>query len=287
MERYPVNIRYARELRDDIESIKRVLVPTPRGEQIPLMQLARIEVVKGPPVIKSENAKLNAWIYVDLKTSDIGSYVEAAKKAVMDNVKFPAGYSIVWSGQYEYMERANKRLSIAVPLTLAIIFLLLYFYFKSFKESLIVMLSLPFSLVGGIWYIYVLGYNMSVAVGIGFIALFGLAAETGMVMLVYLKLVYEERLKNGEIKNTDDVNKAVMDAAIMRIRAVSMTVGTTMIGLIPVMFMHGAGSQVMQRIAAPMIGGLVTSTILTLIVIPVIFAIWKSRSLKTVKAVNC
>ncbi len=280
LERYPVNIRYARELRDDIESIKRVLVTTPRKEQIPLMQLARIEVVKGPPVIKSENAKLNAWIYVDLKTSDIGSYVEAAKKAVMNSIKFPAGYSIVWSGQYEYMERANKRLSIAVPITLAIIFLLLYFYFKSFKESLIVMLSLPFSLVGGVLYIYALGYNMSVAVGIGFIALFGLAAETGMVMLVYLKLVYEERLKKGEIRNTNDVNNAVLDAAILRIRAVSMTVGTTMIGLLPVMFMNGSGSQVMQRIAAPMIGGLVTSTILTLVVIPVIFAVWKGRSFK-------
>ncbi|VAW18043.1 Cobalt-zinc-cadmium resistance protein CzcA; Cation efflux system protein CusA, partial [hydrothermal vent metagenome] len=238
LERYPVNIRYARELRDNIESIKRVLVPTPRKEQIPLMQLARIEVVKGPPVIKSENAKLNAWIYVDLRTSDVGSYVKAAQEAVLANIKFPAGYSIVWSGQYEYMERANKRLAVAVPITLAIIFLLLYFYFKSFKESMIVMLSLPFSLVGGIWYVYALKYNMSVAVGIGFIALFGLAAETGMVMLVYLKLVYEERLKKGEIKNSEDVNKAVLDASIMRIRAVSMTVGTTMIGLLPVMFMN-------------------------------------------------
>ncbi|VAX35878.1 Cobalt-zinc-cadmium resistance protein CzcA; Cation efflux system protein CusA [hydrothermal vent metagenome] len=280
LERYPVNIRYARELRDDIESIKRVLVPTPRGEQIPLMQLSRIEVVKGPPVIKSENAKLNAWIYVDLKTSDVGSYVKAAQEAVKENIKFPAGYSIVWSGQYEYMERANKRLAVAVPVTLAIIFLLLYFYFKSFKESMIVMLSLPFSLVGGIWYVYILGFNMSVAVGIGFIALFGLAAETGMVMLVYLKLVYEERLKKGELKNMEDVNKAVLDASIMRIRAVSMTVGTTMIGLLPVMFMGGSGSQVMQRIAAPMIGGLVTSTILTLVVIPIIFSIWKSGSFK-------
>lgn len=281
LERYPVNIRYARELRDDIESLKRVLVPTPRMEQVPLGQLAAIEIVKGPPAIKSENARLNAWIYVDLTTSDVGTYVANAKRAVLENVEFPAGYSIVWSGQYEYMERANKRLAVAVPLTLAIIFLLLYFYFKNFKESFIVMLSLPFALVGGIWYIFALQFNLSVAVGVGFIALFGLAAETAMVMLVYLKLVYEERLKKGEIKSAADVNKAVIDGAVLRVRAVSMTVGTTMVGLMPVMFIKGAGSQVMQRIAAPMIGGLVTSTILTLIVIPVIFAVWKSALLKT------
>ncbi len=280
LERYPVNIRYARELRDDIESLKRVLVPTPRGEHVPLGQIAKLDISKGPPAIKSENARLNAWIYVDLTTSDVGSYVKQAQQAVRDNVKFPAGYSIVWSGQYEYMERANKRLSMAVPLTLAIIFLLLYFYFKNFKESLIVMASLPFALVGGIWYIFVLKFNLSVAVGVGFIALFGLAAETGMVMLVYLKLVYEERMKKGEIKTVDDLNNAVIDGAVLRVRAVSMTVGTTMIGLLPVMFIKGAGSQVMQRIAAPMIGGLVTSTILTLIVIPVIFALWKSKALK-------
>ncbi|MCB9719712.1 MAG: efflux RND transporter permease subunit [Candidatus Omnitrophica bacterium] len=280
LERYPVNIRYARELRSDIESLKRVLVPTPRNEQVPLGQLANIQVKKGPPAIKSENARLNAWIYVDLTTSDVGSYVERAKKSVAENIEFPSGYSIVWSGQYEYMERANKRLAVAVPLTLAIIFLLLYFYFKNFKESLIVMASLPFALVGGIWYIYALKFNLSVAVGVGFIALFGLAAETGMVMLVYLKLVYEERLKKGQIKTVEDVTQAVIDGAVLRVRAVSMTVGTTMIGLLPVMFIKGAGSQVMQRIAAPMIGGLVTSTILTLVVIPVIFAIWKGRAFK-------
>jgi len=281
LERYPVNIRYARELRDDVESLKRVLVPTPRGEQVPLGQLANLEIVKGAPAIKSENARLNAWIYVDLTTSDVGSYVKQAKQAVKENVKFPAGYSIVWSGQYEYMERANKRLSIAVPLTMAIIFLLLYLYFKNFKESLIVMASLPFALVGGIWYIYALQFNLSVAVGVGFIALFGLAAETGMVMLVYLKLVYEERLKKGEIKTIHDLHSAIIDGAVLRVRAVSMTVGTTMIGLLPVMFIKGAGSQVMQRIAAPMIGGLVTSTILTLVVIPVIFAVWKGRRLSS------
>ena len=279
LERYPVNIRYARELRSDIESLKRVLVPTPRGEEIPLGQLASLNIVKGPPAIKSENARLNAWIYVDLNTTDVGSYVERAKKAVREKIKLPSGYSLVWSGQYEYMERAAKRLSVAVPLTLAIIFLLLYFYFKNLKESLIVMLSLPFALVGGIWYVFALKFNLSVAVGVGFIALFGLAAETGMVMLVYLKLVYEERMKNGEIKNLDDLHRAIVDGAVLRVRAVSMTVGTTMIGLLPVMFIQGAGAQVMQRIAAPMIGGLVTSTILTLVVIPVIFALWKGRQL--------
>lgn len=284
LERYPVNLRYARELRDDIESLRRVFVATPRGEQIPLEQLANIEVTKGPPAIKSENARLNAWIYVDLTTTDIGSYVNDAKKALDENIKIPPGYSIVWSGQYEYMERAQKKLQQAIPATLAIIFLLLYFYFKNIKESLIVMLSLPFSLVGGIWYIFALGYNLSVAVGIGFIALFGLAAETGMVMLVYLNMVYKRMLKDGQIRSVEDIHKAVIEGAVMRVRAVSMTVGTTMVGLMPVMFIiKGAGTQVMRRIAAPMIGGLVTSTILTLIIIPVIFAIWKSMALKRKK----
>ncbi len=283
-ERYPVNLRYARELRDDIESLRRIFVATPRGEQIPLGQLANIKVIKGPPAIKSENARLNAWIYVDLTTTDIGSYVNDAKKAIDENIKMPPGYSIVWSGQYEYMERAQKRLQMAIPATLAIIFLLLYFYFKNIKESLIVMLSLPFSLVGGIWYIFALGYNLSVAVGIGFIALFGLAAETGMVMLVYLNMVYKRMLKDGQIRSVEDIHKAVMEGAVLRVRAVSMTVGTTMVGLMPVMFIiKGAGTQVMRRIAAPMIGGLVTSTVLTLIIIPVIFAIWKSMVLKRKK----
>lgn len=283
-ERYPVNLRYARELRDDIESLRRIFVATPRGEQIPLGQLASIKVIKGPPAIKSENARLNAWIYVDLTTTDIGSYVNDAKKAIDENIKMPPGYSIVWSGQYEYMERAQKRLQMAIPATLAIIFLLLYFYFKNIKESLIVMLSLPFSLVGGIWYIFALGYNLSVAVGIGFIALFGLAAETGMVMLVYLNMVYKRMLKDGQIRSVEDIHKAVMEGAVLRVRAVSMTVGTTMVGLMPVMFIiKGAGTQVMRRIAAPMIGGLVTSTVLTLIIIPVIFAIWKSMVLKRKK----
>jgi Cu(I)/Ag(I) efflux system membrane protein CusA/SilA len=283
-ERYPVNLRYARELRDDIESLRRIFVATPRGEQIPLGQLASIKVIKGPPAIKSENARLNAWIYVDLTTTDIGSYVNDAKKAIDENIKMPPGYSIVWSGQYEYMERAQKRLQMAIPATLAIIFLLLYFYFKNIKESLIVMLSLPFSLVGGIWYIFALGYNVSVAVGIGFIALFGLAAETGMVMLVYLNMVYKRMLKDGQIRSVEDIHKAVIEGAVLRVRAVSMTVGTTMVGLMPVMFIiKGAGTQVMRRIAAPMIGGLVTSTVLTLIIIPVIFAIWKSMELKRKK----
>lgn len=282
LERFPVNLRYGRELRDDVESLKRVLVSTPRGEQIPLGQLAEMRIIKGPPVIKSENARLNAWIYVDLTTSDVGSYVRRAKEAIDKNIKLPTGYSLVWSGQYEYMERANKRLRVAIPITLLIIFLLLYFYFKNIKESLIVMVSLPFVLVGGIWYLYALKYNISVAVGVGFIALFGLAAETGVVMIVYLNMVYKRMLSEGKIRTIEDIHKAVVEGAVLRVRAVSMTVGTTMVGLMPVMFIKGAGSQVMRRIAAPMIGGLVTSTILTLIIIPVIFAIWKSVGLKKI-----
>lgn len=283
-ERFPVNLRYGRELRDNIESLRRVLVPTPRGEHIPLGQLAEIKITKGPPAIKSENARLNAWIYIDLTTSDIGGYVNKAKQAISEKFTLPPGYSLTWSGQYEYMERAAKKLRVAIPVTLIIIFLLLYFYFKNMKESLIVMLSLPFALVGGVWYIFILKYNLSVAVGVGFIALFGLAAETGVIMLVYLNMVYKRMLEEGKIQNIDDIHKAVLEGAVLRVRAVSMTVGTTMVGLMPVMFIKGAGSQVMRRIAAPMIGGLVTSTILTLIIIPVIFAIWKGMDLKKTKA---
>jgi len=247
---------------------------------VPLSYLADISVKKGPPVIKSENARRTAWLYVDLRDIDVGTYVQNARKVVNEKVDFPEGYSVVWSGQYEYMERASKRLQIVVPITLIVIFLLLYFNFKNFTESLIVMLSLPFALVGGIWFMYLLDYNFSVAVGVGFIALAGLAAETGVVMLVYLDNVFKDKILSGSMRNMKDLYDAIIEGAVERVRPKLMTVMTTMIGLVPILWGTGAGSQTMKRIAAPMVGGMVSSTVLTLIVIPAIYYLWKSRTVR-------
>lgn len=283
LERYPVNVRYSRELRDDLPSLKRVLIPTPSGAEIPLIQVADVQIKKGPAAIKSENARRTAWLYVDLRDIDVGSYVKMAKRVVDTTVDFPAGYSIVWSGQYEYMQRAQQRLRLVVPVTLLIIFLLLYFNFKNISESLIIMLSLPFALVGGIWLMWISGYNMSVAVGVGFIALAGVAAETGVVMLLYIDNAYKDRLVHGKMNTRGDLQKAIVHGAVERVRPKLMTVTTTIMGLLPIMWGHGTGSQVMKRIAAPMVGGLVTSTILTLIVIPAIYFLWRGRGLTTEK----
>ena len=280
LERYPVNVRYSRELRDNLSALKRVLVPTPSGAQVPISYLADIKITKGPPVIKSENSRQTAWLYVDLRGIDVGTYVKNAKKIIEEKVTFPEGYSIVWSGQYEYMERAQKRLNMVIPITLVMIFLLLYFNFRNFTESMIVMLSLPFALVGGIWFMYFLDYNFSVAVGVGFIALAGLAAETGIIMLVYLDNVYKDFVKEGRMNNLKDVYDAIVVGAVERVRPKLMTVMTTMIGLVPILWGTGAGSQTMKRIAAPMVGGMVSSTVLTLIVIPAIYYLWKSREMK-------
>ncbi|RMF95675.1 MAG: efflux RND transporter permease subunit [Candidatus Schekmanbacteria bacterium] len=280
LERYPVNLRYGRELRSDIESLKRVLIPTPRGEQIPITQVADISIKKGPPSIKSENARLNAWIYIDIKDIDVGTYVQRAQKAVAENIKFPAGYHIVWSGQYEYMQRAKERLKIVIPVTLAIIFLLLYLNFGNVTEAIIVMLSLPFAITGGIWLMYFLNYNMSVAVGVGFIALAGVAAETGVVMIIYLDHAYKEILEEKGKMGMKDLYDAIIIGAVDRVRPKMMTVTAIMAGLLPILWGHGAGSQVMKRIAAPMVGGMISSTILTLIVIPVIYEIVKGWKIK-------
>ena len=279
-ERYPVNLRYGRELRDDLSKLKRILIPTPTGAQIPIAQVAEISVKKGPPGIKSENARLNAWIYIDLKGIDVATYVKDAKKVLAESVEMPAGYSLVWSGQYEYMERAAERLKLVVPLTLGIIFLLLFFNFRSVVESLIVMLSLPFALVGGVWFMYILGYNMSVAVGVGFIALAGVSAEIGVIMLIYLDMEYEKRFLHGKLSNRGDLYEAIADGASKRIRPIMMTVCAIIGGLLPILWGTGTGSEVMKRIAAPMVGGMVTTTVLTLIVIPVIYALWKGQGLR-------
>ena len=281
LERYPVNLRYDRELRDNLPALRRVLVPTPTGAQIPIAQLADIRIRKGPPGIKSENARPNAWVYVDIQGIDVGTYVKRAQQTVLEKVPMPPGYSVSWSGQYEYMLRAEKRLKLVVPLTLGIIFLLLYLNFRNVQESLIVMLSLPFAMVGGIWLMYLLDYNMSVAVGVGFIALGGLAAETGVVMLVYLDQAYDRiRAARGGDMNAADLRRAVVAGAVERVRPKMMTVLTTLLGLLPIMWGHGIGSQTMKRIAAPMVGGVASSALLTLIVIPAVYALWKGRSLK-------
>jgi Cu(I)/Ag(I) efflux system membrane protein CusA/SilA len=277
LERYPINIRYGRELRESIPSLERVLIATPTGAQIPIAQVAHIRIHQGPPVIKTENSRPSVWIYVDIEGVDVATYVRHAKEAVESSVKMPSGYNLVWSGQFEYMERANKRLAVVVPVTLLIIFLLLYLNFKNVTESLIVMLSLPFAIVGGVWFIYLLGYNMSIAVGVGFIALAGVAAETGVVMLIYLDEALEAKLteKNYAISRKD-LYDAIIFGAVERVRPKMMTVTAIMAGLLPIFWGGGAGADTMRRIAAPMIGGMVSSTILTLIVIPVIYAFWKS-----------
>ncbi len=282
LERYPVNVRYSRELRDNLSMLKRVLVPTPTGAQIPISYVADIVVRKGPPSIKSENSRQTSWIYVDLRGIDVGTYVKNAKELLDKEFELPQGYSIMWSGQYEYMERAAKRLRVVIPVTLVIIFMLLFFNFKNVQESLIVMLSLPFSLIGGIWYLYILDYDFSVAVGVGFIALAGVAAETGVIMLIYLDHAYHNMKDKGMMRSLHDLYDAIIEGAVDRVRPKMMTVTAIMAGLIPIMWGHGTGSEVMKRIAAPMVGGMVSSTVLTLVVIPAIYFLWKSREVNKI-----
>lgn len=279
LERYPVNLRYNRELRDDIDGLRRVLVRTPGGAQVPLAQLAHFSIHKGPAGIKSENSRQTAWVYVDLKGIDVGTYVKNAKEVLYREVDIPTGYSIVWSGQFEYMERARKTLNVIVPVTLVLIFILLYVHFHSIIEATIVMASLPFALVGGVWLLYLLDYNFSVAVVVGFIALAGLAAETGVVMLVYLDEAYDKRRAAGKMNTATDLREAIIEGAVDRVRPKLMTVATTLIGLLPVMYGTETGSQVMKRIAGPMVGGLISSTVLTLVIIPVVYDMWKERGL--------
>lgn len=280
LERYPVNLRYAREVRDNMTDLKRVLIPTPAGAQIPLSYVADLEVLKGAPVIKTENARYSSWVYVDLNTSDIGSYVAEAQKAVNEEVDLPQGYSLTWSGQYEYMQRAKQRLQIVVPITLLIIFLLLYFNFKSLQESLIVILTLPFSLVGSFWLLYLLDYNLSVAVGVGAIALAGVAAEIGVIMLTYLDNAYNDRKYHDRMNSLDDLKQAILEGSAQRIRPIFMTVSAIIGGLLPIMWGMGTGATVMKRIAAPMVGGMVSATLLSLIVLPVIYYLWKRPEVK-------
>ena len=290
-ERYNVVLRYPRELRDDPQKIaSQVLVPLPAtgaggmAAMVPLGQLAQVAITKGAPQIRTENALLSAYIFVDLRGRDIASYVRDARKAVDDSVQFPPGYYVTWSGQFEYLERAIERLKVVLPLTMLIIFLLLYLNFGRITETLIVMLSVPFSLVGGVWLMAWLGYNLSVAVAVGFIALAGVAAETGVVMLIYLDHAWRDvrarREREGAMPTAADLYGAVMEGAVERVRPKMMTVVAIMAGLLPIMWSTGAGSEVMRRIAAPMVGGMISSTVLTLIVIPAIYALVKQWTLE-------
>ncbi|NJD69312.1 MAG: CusA/CzcA family heavy metal efflux RND transporter [Candidatus Methylomirabilota bacterium] len=279
-ERYTIQLRYPRELRDDVEALKRVLVPTPMGAQVPMAQLADLSITTGPPSIRDEGGALVGYVFIDVTGRDLVGYVQEAKKMIAQMVQIPKGYYLSWAGQFQYFERAKARLMIVVPLTLAITFVLLFLNFNSVAKTLIVLLSIPFSLVGGIWLLYLLGYHLSVAVWVGIIALAGVAAETGVVMIVYLDEVYERRIREGTMRNLSDLYEAIIEGAVQRVRPKMMTVTAIMAGLLPIMWSHGTGADVMKRIAAPMVGGMVTSTILTLLVIPAIYALWRSRQLQ-------
>jgi Cu(I)/Ag(I) efflux system membrane protein CusA/SilA len=304
-ERYAINVRYPRELRDDVQKLREVVIPAPglgggapaggmgmggaqrestgqRGEltQIPLGQVAQVRVVQGPMAVKTEGAFPVTTVYVDIEGGDVGSYVRRAQAAVAGALTLPPGYTLTWSGQYEFMERVTQKLKLVVPVTLGIIFFLLYLNFGEVTESLIVMLSVPFALVGGVWYLWLAGYNSSIAVWVGFIALAGVAAETGVVMLMYLDEAFQRRRREGRLRTVADVAAAVREGAVGRLRPKMMTVTAIIAGLAPILWSRGTGADVMKRIAAPMVGGMVTSTVLTLVVIPAVYLLWRGRELR-------
>jgi Cu(I)/Ag(I) efflux system membrane protein CusA/SilA len=277
-ERYPVNVRYPRELRDDIDTLRRVLVATPSGAQVPLAQLADVQLVQGPAMVRDENGFLAGYVYVDIAGRDVGRYVEDAKRIVHAKLDLQTGYTLQWSGQYENMLRVRQRLKIVVPITLVLIFVLLYANTRSAAKALIVMLAVPFSAVGAIWLFHLLHYNVSIAAWVGMIALLGLDAETGVFMLLFLDLAYQEAREHGRLRTAADLDEAIVHGAVKRARPKMMTVAAAFMGLLPIMWSTAAGSDVMKRIAAPMIGGLVTSFALELLVYPAIYKLWKGRA---------
>ena len=286
LERYPINLRYPQGYRDSVEQMRLLPMVTPNGQRIALADVADIRIDQGPPMIKSENARINGWTLVDIEGRDLGSWVREAQSVVQEQVDLPAGYSLTWSGQYEYMQRAKERLTLVVPLTLAIIIILLYLNFRNLTEVGIILGTLPFGMIGGIWLMYLLGYNLSVAVAVGFIALAGVAVEIGVLMLVYLNQSLHNALEtvdhqSGQL-SADALRKAISDGAAQRVRPIMMTFAAIVAGLVPIMLGSGTGSEVMQRIAGPMIGGMVTTLILTLLLIPVIFYLWQRARLKKI-----
>jgi Cu(I)/Ag(I) efflux system membrane protein CusA/SilA len=278
-ERYPINVRYARALRDDPESLRRVLVETPSGATIPMAQLAQISMVTGPPTVRDERGSLSGIVFVDVTGRDLAGYVAEAQRVVREQVRLKPGYRLEWGGQFQYLERAKARLRIVVPVTIFLIFVLLYMNFRSVTRSLIVLLSVPFGVIGAIVYLYLLNYHLSVAVWVGIIALAGVAAETGVIMIIFLDEAYERWQREGRLHSMADLHLAIIEGAVQRVRPKVMTASAILIGLLPIMWSHGSGADVMKRIAAPMIGGMVSSTLLTLVVIPVLYALWRGRSL--------
>jgi Cu(I)/Ag(I) efflux system membrane protein CusA/SilA len=275
-ERYPVNVRYMRDFRSDTDALARVLVPASEGKrQIPLGDLARVKVASGPAMIRDEDGLLTGYVFVDVAGRDVSSYVDEASRVVREHVKLPPGYAVLWSGQYEAMARVRARLTYIIPLTLFIVFLLLYLNTRSLAKTAIVLLAVPFSAVGAVWFLYLLGYNMSIAVWVGLIALLGVDAETGVFMLLYLDLAYAKASREGRLRTLADLQGAIVEGAAKRLRPKFMTVATMFVGLIPIMWATGTGSDVWKRIAAPMVGGIFTSFVLELVVYPAIYEIWK------------
>jgi Cu(I)/Ag(I) efflux system membrane protein CusA/SilA len=279
-ERYPINVRYQRGFRSDIEELKRVLVSTPGGAQVPISLLADISFTTGPPQIRNENGQIVGYVFVDVQGKDYEGYVEKAKEVISERLDLPPGYFLEWAGQYEYLQRVRNKLKIMIPLTLAVIFLLLYINFRSVIETIIILLSVPFALVGSIWLLYLLNYNLSVAVWVGMIALAGLAAQTGVMMIIYLDAEHDKWKSEGKLRSLEDLKELIIEGAVKRVRPKMMTVMSTTMGLLPLMWSIGTGADMMKRIAAPMIGGLITSTVLTLVIIPVVYLIWKGRGLE-------
>ena len=279
LERYPVNLRYSRELRDDLPALRDVLVPAPSGAQIPLGRLVSMEYAVGPPSIKSEAAKPNAWVYVDIHDIDVGGYVDAAREAVAERIVLPAGYTIAWSGQYEYMQRAERRLALVIPATLLLIAAIIYISRKSVAETFLVLMGAPFALTGAIWLLYALDYNLSIAVWVGIIALAGLYAETATVLLLYLNVSVREYRERGLLNDRVALMEAIKDGTVKRVRPILMTIATDVIGLLPIMWSAGAGADVMKRIATPLVGGVITSGIVVLCLYPVVYYLWNARGL--------
>ena len=281
LERYPVNLRYSRELRDNMQDIQKVLLTAPNGELIPLGHVAEISLSKGPMVVRSENTRPNLWVFVDVRSRDIGSYIKEAQPFLQSRIKLPSGYNLVWSGEFEYMERAKKKLQVVIPATVLIIFMILYLNTKSLIKTSIVLLAVPFSLVGAVWFLYLLEYHLSLAVWIGMIALAGLDAETGVVMLLYLEQAYDALQKKGKLNSLSDLKTAIHEGAVKRVRPKIMTASVIVGGLLPILWSQGAGADVMKRIAAPMVGGVLSSVLLELLIYPSIYYLWKKREIKT------
>jgi Cu(I)/Ag(I) efflux system membrane protein CusA/SilA len=279
LQRFPINLRYPREVRDSVEKLRTLPVLTERGAQIRLGDVAQVRIADGPPMLKSENARLSGWIYVDIHGRDLSSAVHDMQRAVQNEVKLPPGYSLAWSGQFEYLDRAVGKLKLVVPATLVIIFVLLYLTFRAADEALLIMATLPFALVGGFWLLWALGHHVSIASAVGFIALAGVAAEFGVVMLLYLRHAWEDRLARGEPASEETLRAAIREGAVMRVRPKAMTVAVVLAGLMPIMFGSGTGSEIMQRIAAPMVGGMVTAPLLSMLVVPAAYLLMRRRGL--------